>query len=166
MLNQTFFYGREQSSEGINFGLYVSFLGEYITGAKYSAGGNTLGYPDISLGPPHAAETSKRLDEYFGGLRQDFELPLKPEFKSQKHKAALDAICRIPYGKTAPYGGVAAEAGLIRAARFVGNVCHTNPLHLFIPCDRVVAANGGIGGFIDGGIELKRFLLRLEDSFA
>lgn len=71
------------------------------------------------------------------------------------------ALQRIPYGETRSYAWVAAAIGHPKALRAVGRACGANPLPLIIPCHRVVAANGALGGF-SGGLAWKRRLLALE----
>ena len=68
------------------------------------------------------------------------------------------AIARIPAGKTQTYGELALAIGRPRSYRAVANACGKNPVPLFIPCHRVVAANGKIGGF-SAGLAWKRLLL-------
>jgi len=68
---------------------------------------------------------------------------------------------RIPRGETRSYGEVAEEIGKRRAARAVGGACGANPLPVLIPCHRVLAANGSLGGYL-GGLEWKRRLLAIE----
>jgi len=68
---------------------------------------------------------------------------------------------RIPRGATRSYGEVADELGKRRAARAVGGACGANPVPVLIPCHRVLAANGRLGGF-SGGLDWKRRLLAIE----
>jgi O-6-methylguanine DNA methyltransferase len=70
-------------------------------------------------------------------------------------------LLRIPRGETRSYGEIADELGKRRAARAVGGACGANPIPVLIPCHRVLAAKGGLGGF-SGGLEWKRRLLALE----
>lgn len=72
-------------------------------------------------------------------------------------------LIRIPRGETRSYGEIADELGKRRAARAVGGACGANPIPVLIPCHRVLAANGGLGGF-SGGLEWKRRLLALEGA--
>ena len=81
---------------------------------------------------------------------------LTSDFKSR----VIATVRRIPPGRVATYGDVAAAAGRPRAARAVGNIMRTCPLR-DVPCHRVVAAAGQLGGF-GGYLELKRSLLRAE----
>ncbi|HET6323333.1 MAG TPA: MGMT family protein [Planctomycetaceae bacterium] len=79
----------------------------------------------------------------------------------------LETARRIPYGKTMSYGELAARSGKPRAARAVGSAMASNRIALLIPCHRVVAAGGAIGGFsCRTGVELKQRLLEMEASAA
>jgi len=69
----------------------------------------------------------------------------------------------IPYGDTRSYTQIAEQIGRPRAVRAVGQALARNPLPVIIPCHRVVASNGTLGGF-SGGLEMKRYLLNLEAS--
>ncbi|MEI6656137.1 MAG: methylated-DNA--[protein]-cysteine S-methyltransferase [Verrucomicrobiota bacterium] len=71
------------------------------------------------------------------------------------------ALQKIPTGQTRSYGEIAAELGRPTAARAVGGACGANPIPLLVPCHRVLAAGGKLGGFSDG-LEWKRRLLKLE----
>ena len=71
------------------------------------------------------------------------------------------AIATIPWGETRSYGWLAKRAGRPNAVRAAASACGANPLPGFIPCHRVIAADGTIGGF-SGGLAMKRRLLRLE----
>ncbi len=101
----------------------------------------------------------EELTEYFHGARQEFDLPLCID-GTPFQKAVLGALTCVGYGKSITYGALAAFAGFPRAARAVGNVLHTNPLPILIPCHRVVGAQG-LGNFA-WGMEKKLYLMRLE----
>ena len=87
--------------------------------------------------------------------------PLQPAVRTPFTGKVWAALRRIPAGKTLGYGDVARQVGAPRAARAVGTACGANPLALFIPCHRVVAAGGALGGF-SAGLAWKRFLLAKE----
>ena len=81
----------------------------------------------------------------------------------------LEAVAAIPWGRTASYGEIARRIGAPRAARAVGGAVGRNPISLLIPCHRVIAADGSIGGYGGDGwgsrgdrLEIKRDLLRRE----
>ena len=69
----------------------------------------------------------------------------------------------IPYGETRSYAWVAEQIKKPGAARAVGQALARNPLPIIVPCHRVVASNGKLGGY-SGGLETKRYLLQLEAS--
>jgi O-6-methylguanine DNA methyltransferase len=75
--------------------------------------------------------------------------------------AVWRALCDVPYGATATYGEVARAVGRPRGARAIGQAVHVNPVAIVVPCHRVVAGGGRIGGY-GGGLEVKRRLLALE----
>ncbi|MDD4797330.1 MAG: methylated-DNA--[protein]-cysteine S-methyltransferase [Eubacteriales bacterium] len=103
---------------------------------------------------------ARQLDEYFDGRRQDFDLPLAPAGTAFQQQV-WQALCLIPYGQTRTYGQIAAQLGRPQAARAVGQANHNNPLPIFIPCDRVVGADGSLTGY-GGGLGIKTALLQLE----
>jgi len=106
------------------------------------------------------AEARAQLTQYFAGQRQRFDLPLEPQGTAfqQRVWAALQAI---PYGHTTHYGALAAQLGKPGAARAVGGANGANPLPIIIPCHRVLAAGGALGGY-SAGLDIKRKLLALE----
>jgi methylated-DNA-[protein]-cysteine S-methyltransferase len=95
-----------------------------------------------------------------------FDLPLK--FGGTRHRVSVwEAMQRIPAGKTRSYGELATELG--SSARAVGGACGANPIPLVIPCHRVIAAGGDIGGFMGARAEgfertIKRWLLEHEGA--
>jgi methylated-DNA-[protein]-cysteine S-methyltransferase len=105
----------------------------------------------------------RQLDEYFAGARREFDLPLDWTLVRGFARAVLEATSRIPYGETRTYGQIAAEAGSPRAFRATGNALGSNPIAIVIPCHRVVASGGRIGGY-GGGLDRKRLLLGLEET--
>jgi O-6-methylguanine DNA methyltransferase len=99
---------------------------------------------------------------FLEGKRQEFELELDPR-GTPFQRAVWAALLRIPYGETRSYGDVARELGRPRAVRAVGTANGANPIAIVIPCHRVVAAGGHLGGY-GGGLPLKRRLLALEGA--
>jgi O-6-methylguanine DNA methyltransferase len=76
-------------------------------------------------------------------------------------QAVWAALQKVPFGETISYGKLAELAGYPKAARAVGGACHRNPLPFFIPCHRVIQADGKLGGYaLD--LEIKRRLLEWE----
>ena len=103
-----------------------------------------------------------QLDEYFAGRRRAFDLPLEYP-GSPFQRAVWDALLRIPYGETRTYAELARELGVPGAARAVGRANGANRLAIIVPCHRVIAAGGGLGGY-GGGLWRKLRLLELEGA--
>lgn len=109
---------------------------------------------------PLIKEAFKQLNEYFCRKSFDFNIPicLKGTFFQMK---VWDEIKKIPYGSTAAYKDIAMRIGNPNAARAVGQACNKNPIPLFVPCHRVVGANGDMTGF-SAGLGIKVRLLEIE----
>ena len=103
------------------------------------------------------------MNRYFGGEPENLNHPLDLQ-GSQFHLEVWATLRQIPAGKVATYGEIAGRIGRPQGARAVGQACGRNPVVLFVPCHRVVAANGGLGGF-GSGLSLKEALLRHEGVF-
>lgn len=112
-------------------------------------------------------EAARQLREYFRGERREFDLPLAPEGTAFQREV-WEALRAIPFGATCSYADVARRTGRSpRASRAVGAANARNPLPIVVPCHRVIAADGGLGGYMgagpDGdGAAVKRWLLRHE----
>ena len=109
---------------------------------------------------PLPLQACRQLREYFAGERKAFALPLAPA-GTEFQKKVWAALRDIPWGETRSYGDIARAIGKPTACRAVGMANGRNPLPIFIPCHRVIGTNGSITGY-SGGLEKKRFLLRLE----
>jgi len=109
---------------------------------------------------PLLVKAAGQLLEYFRGERTKFDLPLDPAGTTFQRKVWCE-LERIPFGTVATYGEIAARTGLPKGARAVGQANHCNPIPILIPCHRVVAADGMLGGY-GGGTTLKIRLLELE----
>lgn len=102
------------------------------------------------------------LDEYFAGVRHQFDIPLLfvgTEFQ----KKVWNDLLSIPYGKTISYGEMARRMGLPRAVRAVANANGANSISIFAPCHRVIGSDGRPTGY-GGGLPAKEFLLELEKT--
>ena len=121
-------------------------------------GKHTDRLPENSLERQVAIE----LSEYFDGDRKDFTFPIDAA-GTEFNKKVWNRVYKIPYGRTVTYGEIASEFGNKGAARAVGTANGRNPIPIVVPCHRVVAAGGKLGGF-GGGLPLKRKLLDLECS--
>ena len=106
----------------------------------------------------------ERLRRYLDGERVKFGDSIDWSGMSPFGRAVMEANGTIPYGETRSYSWVARQVGRPRAARAVGQVLARNPLPLVVPCHRVLGSNGSLTGFT-GGLEMKRWLLELEETF-
>lgn len=106
------------------------------------------------------APVVRQLHEYFTGRRRAFDLELAPTGTAFQ-LATWQALQRIPWGTTSSYAQLAAAVGRPRAVRAVGGANGANPLPIVVPCHRVIAADGSIGGY-SGGLDRKRWLLAHE----
>lgn len=109
---------------------------------------------------PLLEQGREELLEYLAGERQHFDLPLSPAGTPFQHRV-WQALAEIPYGQTCTYRDIAQAVGCPKGFRAVGMANHRNPIPIFIPCHRVVGADGSLTGYA-GGLELKRQLLTLE----
>ena len=105
-------------------------------------------------------EAMRQLREYFAGKRAAFDLPLAPEGTAFQ-RSVWRQLQQIPYGETISYGELARRVGNPKASRAVGSANGANPLPIVIPCHRVIAGDGTLGGF-GGGLPTKQTLLALE----
>lgn len=107
-------------------------------------------------------DTRAQLAAYFDGRLHSFSVPLAPRgsaFQQRVWKALLD----IPHGVTCSYADIARGLGGVRATRAVGAANGRNPIPIIVPCHRVIGADGSLVGY-GGGVDIKRFLLRLEGA--
>ena len=105
-------------------------------------------------------KTKKQLEQYFAGKRTSFDVALDlvgTEFQVK----AWRALCRIPFGKTITYGQQASNIKKPKAFRAVGSANGKNPIPIIVPCHRVVASDGSLGGY-SLGLKMKKQLLALE----
>lgn len=105
-------------------------------------------------------KAAEQLEEYLQGTRKVFELPLNPS-GTEFQKKDWNALQQIPYGETISYGEIAGRIGCPKGARAVGLANNRNPIPIFIPCHRVIGANGKLVGY-GGGIDKKIKLLQIE----
>jgi methylated-DNA-[protein]-cysteine S-methyltransferase len=119
--------------------------------------------PRILEAPAATDEVRRELDEYFGGRRRRFDLPLDRRLMTPFARRVLAATARIGFGDLATYGQIAARIGKPGASRAVGAALGSNPIPIVVPCHRVVGAGGRLTGYA-GGLERKERLLTLEGS--
>ena len=128
--------------------------------AKIKAVSLTKLHPD----DPYMFNIFTELKEYFNRERKKFTVQLDVEGTNYQKKV-WNELLRIPYGKLKTYKEIAVKLGNENAMRAVGRANATNHAPIIIPCHRVVASNGKLGGY-SGGISLKEKLLELEGSLS
>lgn len=118
------------------------------------------GVPVAQGDHPLLDKTAAQLGQWASGERQTFDLPLR--FVGTDFQVAVwKALADIPYGEVRSYGQIAQAVGRPGAARAVGQANNRNHLAPVIPCHRVVASGGKLGGY-GGGLDLKERMLDLE----
>ena len=149
--------------------IVIESNGEALTGLRF---GEEKTPTTSSL--PIFDEVIRWLDDYFAGKQTENAVMLKKDALNQKNAARIivrpkgtafqqcvwQALLTIPYGKTVSYGELARMVGC-KSAQAVGQAVGANPIALLIPCHRVIAAHGQLGGYAYG-IELKKRLLNIE----
>ncbi len=103
----------------------------------------------------------QQLKEYFSGKRRDFTCPFWLKGTDFRLKV-WQATMQIPWGKVITYKNLAMSIGNPRSYRAVANALGANPLPIIVPCHRVIASDGTIGGY-SPGVEIKKWLLTLEE---
>jgi O-6-methylguanine DNA methyltransferase len=104
-----------------------------------------------------------QFQSYFNAELKSFNFPLDLRLGTPFQQKVWKSLLTISYGTTRSYQWLAKSINSPNAARAVGNANGQNPLSIIIPCHRVVRLNGEMGGYT-GGINIKRYLLRLENS--
>ncbi len=136
----------------------ISCDGEVLIGICF---GRQRPGPDVAEGASSLLDAAfDQLGAWLSGSRRHFDLPLAPPSTPFAGRVRA-ALLAVPYGATISYARLAGAAGSPGGARAVGNACAANPFPVVIPCHRVLASDGGIGGY-RGGTALKHLLLDLE----
>jgi methylated-DNA-[protein]-cysteine S-methyltransferase len=113
--------------------------------------------------PARTAEIVHQLRAYFAGERRAFDLQIDFRHVSPFLRRVLSAAAAVPAGQVVSYGEIARRIGQPRGSRAVGQALGRNPMPIILPCHRVIAAGGKIGGY-GGGLRMKRTLLRIEGA--
>ncbi|HOJ79339.1 MAG TPA: methylated-DNA--[protein]-cysteine S-methyltransferase [Clostridiales bacterium] len=138
-------------------------LGRSETGAADVWPAGSCGTPFIICETPLIKEAARQLYEYLDGNRKVFDIPLELE-GTPFQKAVWQALLEIPYGETRSYGEIAERIGNPKAARAVGMANNRNHVAVFVPCHRVIGADGRLVGYASG-IDIKKKLLDLEKLY-
>jgi methylated-DNA-[protein]-cysteine S-methyltransferase len=113
---------------------------------------------------PILCEAIAQLEQYFGGKRKHFDLPLDFSGGTAFQQDVWRALLNIAPGTTVSYGTISQRVGRPAAVRAVGVAVGRNPLGIVVPCHRVVGSNGALTGYA-GGLDRKIALLQLESPF-
>lgn len=104
----------------------------------------------------------KQILEYFAGKRKVFNLRVFLKGRTFRSKALVQ-LSKVKYGETISYSELAVRSGNKRAIRAAASACANNPVPIIIPCQRVIAKDGTLGGF-GGGLHMKRKMLEMEKA--
>lgn len=159
----TLYYSRMQSPIG---GLVVGVSDDGLAIIEFDQGEFPKGrLAQAANWVPSEARTAvaiQQLQEYFDGRRREFTVPLDLR-GTDFQKKCWRALLKIPYGRTRSYAQIASSVGCPQGFRAVGMANHDNPVPIIVPCHRVLASDGGLGGY-GGGLQVKRKLLELEGA--
>lgn len=117
--------------------------------------------PGVLPDTRRADTVARELDEYFAGKRRSFDVPVDLTPLTDFQRRILRATAAVPFGEVSTYARVAAKAGSTKAMRAAGQALGANPIPIVVPCHRVLASDGTLGGYA-GGLDNKRRLLSLE----
>jgi methylated-DNA-[protein]-cysteine S-methyltransferase len=140
--------------------LLLTSDGENLTGLHMDKVGGFTIQPDWEEDAAPFAETVSQLKAYFAGELKKFDLPMSLE-GTPFQKRVWEELQRIPYGQTISYQELAQRVGNPKASRAVGSANGKNPVAVIVPCHRVIATGGTLGGY-GGGLERKEWLLEHE----
>ena len=120
-------------------------------------------HPDALEVPGFFASTIEAIRDYLAG-ESHLAVPYDLTGGTPLQRMVWIAISKIPYGETISYTALAQRVGFPNAVRAVASACGANPLPLVIPCHRIIAKDGTLGGFSMGGLAIKERLLAMEAS--
>ena len=138
--------------------------GHFLIGAHFTATTDLADAAHLAIPPQPLARAILWLDRYFAGRHPGPLPPYRLPGVTPFRQAVSDQLCQIPWGQTTTYGALAVHSRRL-SPRAVGNAVGWNPLCVFIPCHRVVAAHGRLGGY-SGGLANKLALLAHEGALS
>ncbi|MBM3709133.1 MAG: methylated-DNA--[protein]-cysteine S-methyltransferase [Actinobacteria bacterium] len=149
--------------EGTNKEVNVIFLGNDEKSFKQYIDKLDVMFSGTEFYEKKCLELEEKILNYLSGKNSSIDL--KPLFLmgSDFEKKIWQEAMNIPYGSTVSYRELAQRAGFLKAWRAAGTALNHNPVMLIVPCHRVIRSNGKIG-FFGGGVEVKEFLIRLENN--
>lgn len=120
---------------------------------------NSLSIDDITQAL--LLSTIEQINEYINGKRKKFDLPLDLSSGTEFQQRVWKGLQKIPHGETISYATLAQRVNNPKGYRAVANANGKNPFSIIVPCHRVIASDGKLGGYT-GGLDKKRYLLALE----
>lgn len=117
--------------------------------------------PGVLPDPKRADAVARELDQYFAGKRRRFDVAVDLSPLTTFQRRILAATAAVEFGDVSTYAKVAARAGSAKGSRAAGQALGANPIPIVVPCHRILASDGSLGGYA-GGLDAKRRLLSLE----
>ena len=146
--------------------LWFFFTDRGLTALEFAGDGSPSMLSDAAL-PNHlrplVEAVRRELSAYFDGVPTDFAAITLDPRGTPFQLRVWQELRRIPWGQTISYGELARRVGNPKASRAVGQANAVNPIPLIVPCHRLIAADGGLGGY-SSGLDRKRWLLRHEGA--
>lgn len=140
--------------------LIVVSDGEGLCGIAFESESSPKDLSDLKKDPTTMGPITAQIEAYLKGKLKDFHIPLKLS-GTPFQKRVWAELTQIPFGETRSYQDIAKAVGSPSASRAVGSACGKNPIPIVVPCHRVIAKNGGLGGY-SGGLGIKKTLLKIE----
>jgi methylated-DNA-[protein]-cysteine S-methyltransferase len=140
--------------------LIVVSDGEGLCEITFESDSSTMNMSNLKKDPTALGPIKAQIEAYLKGELKDFNITLSLS-GTPFQKKVWSELTRIPFGETRSYQDIAKAVGSPSASRAVGSACAKNPIPIVVPCHRVIAKSGGLGGY-SGGLDIKKNLLRIE----
>ena len=144
-----------QSEKGLKRIVFEKKIPEFLSEIEQNKDDYNLVKDKMSLKKP-----IKQINDYFSNNKKFFDIKVDISMPSFYQKVLL-TVMKIPYGEVRTYQEIAIKTGSPNAYRAVGSANAKNLIPIIIPCHRVVATNGNLGGY-GGGLSIKKYLLKME----
>lgn len=141
---------------------YIDYRGGVVAGLRLSPAWDSVSGCERTL---FSDTVFQQVLDYFAGGRRVFDMALDISGLTPFQQRILHELQAIPYGELRSYKQIAEAIGNPKAARAVGGACNRNPIHIIIPCHRVVGAKNRLTGYA-AGLDIKRGLLDIESCYS